>query len=80
LSEETVVGKRGTIVIPKAARKELNLEEGRRVLVRIQDGKIIIEPLPRDPYETLGKVVGEPCEEAKDEVKAEVWLKSRAGR
>ncbi len=79
MSEIAVVGKRSTIVIPKALRKELSLEEGQRVLMRVEDGKIIIEPLPRNPYEILEQVIGEPYEEGKDEAKAEEWLKTRAG-
>jgi len=80
MSEESVIGRRYTLVIPKSVREELTLKEGQRVLIRVEDGRIVIEPLPWDPYEVLEKIVGEPYEEEREETKAERWLKSRAGR
>lgn len=80
MSEESVIGRRYTLVIPKAVREELTLKQGQRVLIRVEGKRIIIEPLPWDPYKVLEEVVGEPYEEEKEEVKAEEWLKSRAGR
>jgi len=79
MSEVAVIGKRSTIVIPKAIREELSLKEGQRVLMRVEEGRILIEPLPWNPYEVLERVIGEPYEEDKDEARAEEWLKSRAG-
>jgi AbrB family looped-hinge helix DNA binding protein len=79
MSEESVIGRRYTLVIPKAVREELALKEGQRVLIRIENNRIIIEPLPWDPYQVLEKIVGEPYEEEKDEAKAERWLRSHAG-
>ena len=49
-------------------------------MIRVENGRIIIEPLPWDPYEVLEKVVGEPYEEKREEAKAERWLKDHAGR
>ncbi|KYH41902.1 MAG: AbrB family transcriptional regulator [Candidatus Bathyarchaeota archaeon B63] len=80
MSEETVIGRRYTLVIPKSIRDELKLNQGQRVLIRLEDRRIIIEPLPLDPYKVLEEVVGEPYEEGKEEAKAEGWLKSHAGR
>lgn len=80
MSEESVIGRRYTLVIPKAVREELTLKQGQRVLIRVEGKRIIIEPLPWDPYKVLEEVVGEPYKEEKEEVKAEEWLKSRAGR
>jgi len=80
LSEELVIGRRYTLVIPKAVREELSLRQGQRVLIRVEGKKIVIEPLPWDPYKVLEEVVGEPYEEEREEVKAEEWLRSRAGR
>jgi AbrB family looped-hinge helix DNA binding protein len=51
------------LVIPKAIRKELALKEGQRVLIRVENGRMVVEPLPWDPYEVLEKVIGEPYEE-----------------
>lgn len=80
MSEEIVVGRRYTLVIPKSIREELSLEEGQRALVYIQGGKIIIEPFPGDPFKALEEVIGEPYEEAKEEERAEKWVKKHAGR
>ncbi len=80
MSEESVIGRRYALVIPKAIREELKLKEGQRVLIRVEDGRIIVEPLPWDPYEVLEMVVGDSYEEQKEEAGAEEWLKSRAGR
>lgn len=80
MSEEQVVGRRFIIVIPKSIRKALTVREGQRVLIRIERGKIVIEPLPSDPYSIMEEVVREPYEEREEESRAEEWLKSRAGR
>lgn len=37
--------------------------------------KILLEPV-KDPFRTLGEIVGEPYDERKDEKKAEEWLKN----
>ena len=78
--EEAVVGKRFTIVIPKSVREAIGLREGQRVLVRAEAGRVVIEPLPDDPYRVLEEVVGEPYDEVSDEEKAEEWLRRHAGR
>jgi AbrB family looped-hinge helix DNA binding protein len=78
LSEETTIGKRGTIVIPKEIRDKQELEEGQRVLIRIEGRKIIIHPLPKDPLKVLEDVIGEPYNEEEDEERAERWLKKHA--
>jgi len=80
MSEESIIGRRYTLVIPKAVREELTLKEGQRVLIRVENGRIVIEPLPWDPYEVLEKVVGEPYEEKREKARAERWLKDHAGR
>ena len=80
MSEESVIGRRYTLVIPKTIREELTLKEGQKVLIHVEEGKIIIEPLPRNPYKVLEEVIGEPYEEERDELEAERWLKSHAGR
>lgn len=79
MSDESVIGRRYTLVIPKAVREELALKQGQRVLIRVEGKRIVIEPLPWDPYKVMEEVVGEPYEE-EEEVKAEEWLRSRAGR
>ena len=68
------------MVIPKSIREEIGLEEGQRTLVYIDDGKIVIQPFPGDPLEALDKIIREPYDEAKDEKRAEGWLKKHASR
>lgn len=80
MSERAVVGKRFTIVVPKAIRRRLGLKEGQSVLLSVEGGKLLVQPLPEDPYEVLKQVVGEPYDETKDEKRAEEWLMRRAGR
>jgi len=80
LSEETVVGKRFTIVIPSSIRSRLSIKEGQRILMKQEGKRIELEPLPDDPYQTLREVIGSPYEEAKEAKKAEEWLRHRAGR
>jgi len=66
--------------MPKKAMVELNLKKGQRVMVRVEDGRIIFESFPWDPYRVLEEIVREPYKESKDEAKAEGWLKRHAGR
>jgi AbrB family looped-hinge helix DNA binding protein len=80
VSEQTVIGKRFTLVIPKAVRERLGLREGQRVLVRVEEGKVVVDPLPWNPFEMLEKVVGQPYMEEREEAEAERWLKEHAGR
>ena len=42
---EVRVGKRRTIVIPKAAAEALGISEGSLLELRVEDGRIIIEPI-----------------------------------
>jgi len=78
MSEQAVIGKRFTLVIPKAVRERLGLREGQRVLVHLEEGRVVVDPLPWDPYRVLEEVVGEPYEE-REEADAERWLKKHAG-
>ncbi len=79
MSEEVTIGRRYTMVIPKSIRKKMDLKEGQKVFVREQAGKILIEPLPTDPYKTLGAVLGDfTYVEEKHEKIAEGWLKKAA--
>jgi AbrB family looped-hinge helix DNA binding protein len=79
MSELAVVGKRFAIVIPKAVREKVNLEEGQEVWIGVRGGDIVVEPLPKDPYAVLKRVIGEPYDEKKDEPRAEELLKKLAG-
>jgi len=74
------VGKRYTIVIPKEIRKRIGLSEGTLLLVRVVDNKIVLEPLPGDPFKVLDQLITEPYSEEVDEKRAEKWLLENAGR
>ncbi len=74
-----MVRSRFTLVIPKNARRQLNLKEGQRVQIRVKEGRIVIEPFPLDPYKVLESVIQESYDEKRDEPKAEEWLKKHAG-
>jgi virulence-associated protein VagC len=48
------------------------------VLIKVEGNQVVIEPLPKDPYAVLERVIGEPYDEKKDEPKAYEWLKKHA--
>lgn len=60
-------------------RKAVPLKEGQDVLVRAEGERIVIEPLPENPYEILARVIGQPYNERRDEPRADKWLKRHAG-
>jgi AbrB family looped-hinge helix DNA binding protein len=47
--EERTVGERGQVTLPKGIRERLGIEGGDEVVVREDDGKVVIEkPVTRD--------------------------------
>jgi len=44
LSNEIQIGPQGRLVVPSALRRELGLHPGDRLLVRVKDGALILEP------------------------------------
>lgn len=42
---------RGQIVIPRDVRKKLNILPGKRILIRAEEDRAILFPLPDDPVE-----------------------------
>lgn len=79
MSEEVTVGRRFTLVIPKAVRQLVGLKEGQRALVRAEAGRIIVEGLPANPYDVLAETIGDiSYSEARHEEKAEEWLRKVA--
>jgi AbrB family looped-hinge helix DNA binding protein len=76
MSEEVRIGKRFSIVIPKRVRKLLELREGQAAMVSAEDGRILVEPLPDDPYGVLEDVLGDfSYSEERYEKTAEEWLR-----
>lgn len=43
-SREIQLGPQGRLVVPAALRRELGLEPGERLLARVKDGALILEP------------------------------------
>lgn len=76
MSEEVKIGRKYAVVIPRNVRKKLGLKEGQRALVREEVGRVVIEPLPDDPYQVLRQTLGNfSYTESKYERKAERWLR-----
>jgi AbrB family looped-hinge helix DNA binding protein len=48
MAESVKVSSRYQIAVPREARRRLNIREGDRLLVDIQDGLLILVPQPRD--------------------------------
>lgn len=76
MSEEVKIGRKYAVIIPRNVRKKLGLKEGQRALVREEVGRVVIEPLPDDPYQVLRQTLGNfSYTESKYERKAEGWLR-----
>ena len=43
-TKEIQLGPQGRLVVPAALRRELGLEPGERLLARVKDGALILEP------------------------------------
>ncbi|MEM0009723.1 MAG: AbrB/MazE/SpoVT family DNA-binding domain-containing protein [Thermofilum sp.] len=72
------VHKKGIIVIPKIIREALNIEEGTLLELRVENGKILLEPL--DLWQKVWKCCQGSAEEAErelDKEEEEFWKKRR---
>jgi AbrB family looped-hinge helix DNA binding protein len=70
------VHKRGIIVIPKRIREMLSIEEGTLLELRVENGKILLEPL--DLWQKVWKCCSGSAEEAEEELDREeenFWAK-----
>ena len=69
----TVVGERGQITIPKAIREIEGLKPGNKVIVKIEDNKIIVEkPLSKKEKDKLMQEYFTKYRKLEEEV-AEEW-------
>ena len=56
----TVLAKKGQVVIPKAIRDELGLDAGDNFDVYLQDGEIVLRPLPKRRNQGLAAMLLSP--------------------
>lgn len=49
----TRLSSKGQLIIPSAVRKALGLRAGTQFHLRLEEGKIILEPIKTSPIETL---------------------------
>jgi AbrB family looped-hinge helix DNA binding protein len=50
------IGRRGQITIPSALRRELQLEEGGRLIVQVRAGELVLRPAGRSIFALRGSV------------------------
>jgi AbrB family looped-hinge helix DNA binding protein len=50
---QAIVGTKGQVVIPVAARRELGIKPGQRVAIKVQSGSVHMRPLPDDLIASL---------------------------
>lgn len=46
MAVESRVGSKGELFVPKEIREKLGLKPGMRVVYRVKDGRLIVEPIP----------------------------------
>lgn len=46
-----ITSSRGQIVIPRAIRKKLHIVPGKKILVKAEENRAVLMPLPDDPVE-----------------------------
>ena len=63
------VHKKGIIVLPKIVREALNIKEGALLELKVEDGKILLEPL--DLWERVWECCSGSAEEAEKELDKE---------
>jgi len=74
VSETVKIGKRYTIVIPKAFRQKLGLKEGQLSEAKLEEGKIVITLKTSDPFRRLSELIGDIVYNEETERRAEKWL------
>jgi AbrB family looped-hinge helix DNA binding protein len=56
--ETSVVTVKGQIVIPVKIRRKYNMKRGTKLAFMEQNGKLIIQPLDKNYFETLSGILG----------------------
>jgi AbrB family looped-hinge helix DNA binding protein len=56
--ETSVVTVKGQIVIPKKIRKNLGITKGSKIAFIEKDGKIVLQPLNKNYFESMAGVLG----------------------
>ncbi|XES77499.1 MAG: AbrB/MazE/SpoVT family DNA-binding domain-containing protein [Candidatus Bathyarchaeia archaeon] len=59
LEEEMKVGPKGQVVIPRAMRKALKIEPGSKVLIKMDDDKLILEKPDFDAVAVFERIAKE---------------------
>lgn len=59
LEEEMKVGPKGQVVIPRAMRKALKIEPGSKVLIKMEDDKLILEKPDFDAVAVFTRIAKE---------------------
>ena len=74
------IGKKGIIVLPKAVRDRLGLEEGSLLSIEVRDRELVLKPL--DLWDRVWGCCRGSAEEAEQELdrEEELWWRRRAGQ
>jgi AbrB family looped-hinge helix DNA binding protein len=79
MAEEIKIGRRFSMVIPKRIRKKIKVREGQTAIIAAEGERIIVQPLPEDPYQVLAETLGDfNYSEERHEKRAEEWLRRLA--
>lgn len=68
------IGEKYTIVIPKEIRTRLRLKIGQKLLIRVHDSSIVLEPLPEEPFKELERILGDFTFDRRARKRAEEFL------
>ena len=70
------VDERYRIVIPKEVRRQLDIKPNSEVLIELRGNEAVLRPLKHDPFEELGKLLGDFRFTREDRRRAERWFLS----
>ena len=69
------VGKKGYVILPKAVRELVGIKEGDRLVVKVEDGKVVLEPMVNVDVSVFRRKLAEHW----DRISAYVRVKPRLG-